>query len=333
MPCQIIAEVGLAHDGSLGIAHSYIDAIAKTGASAVKFQTHIAHAESTTREPWRRKFAVEDTTRFDYWQRTGFAEHQWRDLRDHAERVGLRFLSSPFSVEAVDLLERIGVGAWKLPSGELNNPSLIDRLLATRLPVIASTGFATTQEIDRAVQQFKAVGADLTLMQCTSMYPTPPEKVGLNMLSEFRERYGCRVGLSDHSGAVYAGLAAAALGADAIEVHVTFSREMFGPDAIASLVMEELRQLVQGVAFIETALAHPVGKDSVATTLEPLRQIFTKSLVARHDLAAGITLREQDLAAKKPGSGIPVAEMPELVGRRLRRALLANEPLAREDVE
>jgi N-acetylneuraminate synthase len=167
-------------------------------------------------------------------------------------------------------------------------------------------------------------------MQCTTAYPCPPEKLGLNMIPFFRERYGCAVGLSDHSGTIYPGLAALTLGAEVLEVHVTLSREAFGPDVPASLTTAELRQLVEGVRFLERAL--PVDKDAMAVEMEPLRRMFTKSVVARRDLPEGTVLAPEHLAVKKPGGGIPAARMAELIGGRLRRAIKADEALRFEDL-
>ncbi|HEY3453231.1 MAG TPA: N-acetylneuraminate synthase family protein [Bryobacteraceae bacterium] len=329
----IIAEVAQAHDGSLGAAHAYIDAIAKAGADAVKFQTHIASAESTRREPWRVKFSEQDATRFDYWQRTSFSEKQWAGLRRHALERGLRFLSSPFSLEAAELLQRVGVSAWKIASGETSHAALFDFVAGSGLPVLVSTGMSPLAEIDRMVARLRGRGvADLTLLQCTTAYPCPPEKVGLNLLAEFRTRYGVKVGLSDHSGSIYAGLAAGALGAEALEVHVTFSRECFGPDVPASLTTAELAQLVEGSRAIETMLAHPVDKDLLAGEAAPARAIFQKSVVARVPLAAGSVLREADLALKKPGTGLGPERIPELLGRRLARALAADEAISEADL-
>jgi len=233
-PCFIVAEVAQAHDGSLGMAHAYIDAIADAGADAVKFQTHIAAAESTPQEPWRIKFSLQDATRYDYWKRMEFIEAQWLSLKNHADERGLIFLSSPFSFEAVDLLSRVGVAAWKVPSGETANMPMLDQMIATGLPVILSTGMSNFDEIDCAVDRIKNGGVPLVVLQCTTAYPCPPEKIGINLISFFRERYGCSVGLSDHSGTIYPGLASVALGSQMLEVHVTFSREMFGPDVPAS---------------------------------------------------------------------------------------------------
>lgn len=331
-PCLVIGEVAQAHDGSLGTAHAYIDAIADAGAGAVKFQTHLAAAESTPGEPWRVKFSPQDATRYDYWRRMEFSEEQWVGLKRHADERGLIFLSSPFSVEAVELLARVGVPAWKVASGEVNNEVLLDRMAATGLPVLLSTGMSPFAEIDAAVERIKGHGAPVVLFQCSTAYPCPPEQVGLNVIGELRERYGCAVGLSDHSGTLYPGLAAATLGIQALEVHVTFSRQAFGPDVPASLTPDELGRLVEGVRFIEAMNAHPIDKDHMAGELEPLRRLFTKSLVARRALAAGHVLAEADLALKKPGTGIPAARLAELVGRRLARDVAADALLSEDDL-
>jgi N,N'-diacetyllegionaminate synthase len=329
--CLIIGEVAQAHDGSLGLAHAYIDAIAAAGADAVKFQTHIAAAESTPSEPWRIRFSLQDCTRYEYWKRMEFTEEQWQGLRRHADERGLLFLSSPFSVEAVDLLVRVGVPGWKVASGEVANVQLLDKLLDSRLPMLLSTGMSPLSEIDEAVARIQAAAVPLAVLQCTSQYPTPPERLGLNLIPFFRERYGCRVGLSDHSGTIFAGLAAATLGIDVLEVHVTLSPEMFGPDVVASVTTAELRQLVHGVRFIESARAHPVDKDELGRELAPMRDLFGKSLVARVDVRAGTVLTANHVAAKKPGTGIPAARMASVLGRTLTRDLRADEQLRPQD--
>jgi N-acetylneuraminate synthase len=332
-PCLIIAEVAQAHDGSLGTAHAYIDAIAGSGADAVKFQTHIAAAESTPDEPWRVKFSPQDATRFDYWKRMEFSAEQWNGLKQHADDCGLIFLSSPFSFEAVDLLTRVGVAAWKVPSGETSNIPMLDQMTATGLPVILSTGMSPMQEIDTAVEYIRSRGIEPAVLQCTSDYPCPAEKVGLNLVSEFRERYDCAVGISDHSGTIFPGLAAATIGIELLEVHVTFSRELFGPDVPASITTDELSQLTEGIRFIESMTAHPVNKEDMARDLQPLRDMFTKSVVAQKNLKAGRVLQKEDLSLKKPGTGLPAARLPELIGRQLKRAVAADRMLSEEDLK
>jgi N-acetylneuraminate synthase len=321
----IIAEIALAHDGSLGASHAYIDAAARAGANAVKFQTHLAHAESSLAEPWRIKFSAQDSTRFDYWQRTAFTEEQWKGLRDHAIARGIEFLSSPFSVESAEMLTRVGVSSWKIASGETSNPQLLDFVRQTGMPVMLSTGMSPLEEIDSAVERIRRCDVPLTVMQCTSAYPCPPEKVGLNLLNTFRERYGCAVGLSDHSGTIFPCLAAATLGADVLEIHVTFSRECFGPDVPASITTAELRQLVEGVRFIDRMMVSPVDKDLASQEADGLRSIFTRSVVLSADLPAGTVLQAAHLTTRKPGTGIPPRELPRLIGRVLKQSVRAGE--------
>jgi N-acetylneuraminate synthase len=331
--CQIITEIAQAHDGSLGTAHAYVDAVAHTGADAVKFQTHIAAAESTPTEPWRVQFSRQDASRFDYWKRMEFTETQWKGLRDHANERGLQFLSSPFSIEAIELLKRVGVSAWKVASGEVNNGPMLDCMAETGLPILLSTGMSTWEEIDSAVAQIKSRGLPLTVLQCTSEYPCPAERVGLNLIAELRRRYDCAVGFSDHSGTIFPGLAAAAFGIDVLEVHATFSRETYGPDVPASVTTSELRQLVEGVRFIETMVDHPVDKDQIAVELQPLRKAFFKSIVARYDLPPGTVISEKHLTFKKPGNGIPISGLASIVNRRTRRAVAADSLLREDDLE
>ena len=331
--CVIIGEVAQAHDGSLGLAHAFIDAIANAGGDAVKFQTHIANAESTTAEPWRVRFSAQDATRFDYWRRMEFTDEQWCGLKRHAEERGLLFLSSPFSMEALELLERLQVAAWKVASGEIGNVPMLDRMIETRRPIILSSGMSTTAELDDAVARVKGAAVPLTVLQCTSMYPCPPEKVGVHLIPEFRVRYGCAVGLSDHSGTIFPGLVAATLDADVIEVHVTLSRDMFGPDQPVSVTTNELAQLVSGVRFIEQMRAGACRKDDVARETAPLRALFTKSVALRVDLPSGTILEHAHLTLKKPGTGIAPSRSEHLIGRRLRRSVRADELLRETDLE
>lgn len=331
--CLIIGEVGLAHDGSLGYAHAFIDEVARAGADAVKFQTHIAAAESTAAEPFRVRFSPKDATRYDYWKRLEFTEAEWQGLANHARDHGLLFLSSPFSREAVEMLARVGMTMWKVGSGEVSNVPLLDVMSATGRPILLSSGMSDIAELDNAVDRVRRAGVPLAVLQCTTAYPCPPERIGLNMIPVLRERYGCFAGLSDHSGTIYPGIAAAAIGADVLEVHVTMSRGMFGPDVPASVTTEELRVLVDGVRFVERMHAHPVDKDAAARDAAPLRDIFTKSLVAQGPLAAGTVLTEAHLGMKKPGTGIPADRLSSVLGRRLRRSLDPDEQLRVDDLE
>ena len=192
----------------------------------MKFQTHIAAAESTPGEPWRVRFSYQDASRYEYWKRMEFTEEQWLGLKRHAEEKGLEFLSSPFSIEAAKMLQRIGVRAWKVASGEISNAPLFDFIIGTRLPMMVSTGMSSIEETDVAVARLQGAGIPVAVTQCTSMYPCPPEKIGLNMIPYYRQRYGCAVGLSDHSGTIFPGLAAAALGIEVLEIHVVLQPGM-----------------------------------------------------------------------------------------------------------
>jgi N-acetylneuraminate synthase len=242
-------------------------------------------------------------------------------------------VSSPFSLAAAELLERIGQPFWKIASGETSNAQLLDRVAGTGVPVLLSTGMSPLVEIDAAVARVKARGVPVGVFQCTTAYPCPPEKIGLNLIPFYRERYGGWVGLSDHSATIYPGLAGAAIGMDVLEVHVTLSREMFGPDVIASITTAELRQLVDGIRFIERMRAAPVDKDASARESAPLRRLFTRSLVARDALPAGTVLAPEHLVIKKPGTGLSPDRLPEVIGRRLTRSVAADQVLAAEDIE
>jgi N-acetylneuraminate synthase len=222
---------------------------------------------------------------------------------------------------------------WKMASGEVSNLPLLDSMIATGRPILLSSGMSSLAELDKAAERVRRAGLTLAVLQCTTAYPCPPERIGLNMIPVFRERYDCFAGLSDHSGTIYPGVAAAAIGSDVLEVHVTMSRGMFGPDVPASITMEELRQLVDGVRFVERMRAHPVDKDAVAHDMAPLRAIFTKSLVARTPLTAGTVLTEAHLAAKKPGTGIPAEQLPDVIGRTLRRDVALDEVIREDDLE
>lgn len=328
--CLVVAEVAQAHDGSLGTAHAFIDAAADAGADAIKFQTHIADAESTPAEPWRVAFSTQDDSRFEYWKRMEFTTKQWEELRSHARDSGLLFSSSPFSIEAVELLDDIEVDFIKVASGEVTNRPLLDAIAATKRPVVLSSGMSPIEEIDSAVDQLKRY-APIAVLQCTSAYPCPPERVGLNVIEELRQRYELPVGLSDHSGTIYPGLAAATLSIALLEVHLTLSRRMFGPDVPASVTTEEMSTLVEGIRFIERALANPVDKDSLVAEMTPLRSSFMRSPVTTKPLAANHVLSLEDIALKKPGTGLPPETYQDLVGRTLARDVDKNHQLSYED--
>ena len=315
----LIAEIGQAHEGSLGIAHSYIDALAETGVNAVKFQTHIADAESSENEPFRIKFSYEDQTRFDYWKRMEFTTDQWKGLKKHCEEKGLEFISSPFSNAAVDILESIGVKRYKIGSGEVLNFLMLDKIGRTGKPIILSSGMSSYDELDQSISFLKKFNNDITILQCTSKYPTSPEDWGLNVLQELKNKYHFPVGYSDHSGDIAACLAAATLGAEILEFHVAFDKRIFGPDAKSSLTIDQIKLLVKGVQDIYTALNNPINKND-NIQYKSIKQIFEKSLAINRDLKMGEQIEFDMLEAKKPkGYGIDAINYQKVIGKKIRK--------------
>ena len=202
----------------------------------------------------------QDANRYEYWKRMEFSEDQWQILAKKAKELGILFLSSPFSIRAAEILEACDVTAWKIASGELENLPMIERLLETEKPLLVSTGLASWDEID--LFHKLTSGRDRVLFQCTTQYPSQPETWGLNNIETMRTRYpDCVIGLSDHSGEIYPALAAHSMGAVMFEVHVAWSKEMFGPDSSSSLDMAQMRQLVEGLNALSIAKNNPVDKN------------------------------------------------------------------------
>jgi len=328
----IIAEIGQAHDGSLGILHSYIDALSSTGVDAVKFQMHLAEAESSEYEPFRVQFSLEDKTRFDYWKRMGFSLEQWKGIKQHCNEVGLDFICSPFSNLAVDWLEEMGVEQYKIGSGEVNNFLILEKIARTGKPVILSSGMSCFEELDKTVTFLKERKVDFSILQCTTAYPTQPEQYGLNVIQELKERYGVPVGFSDHSSKTATCIAATALGASILEFHVVFDRQLFGPDTKSSLTVSEIQDLVVAVRNIASALSNPIDKNKTEAFI-PLKQIFEKSLAVNKDLPKNHILSFDDLEAKKPkGYGLDARLFQEVIGKALAKDLKQWGFLNEEDL-
>lgn len=330
---SLIAEIGQAHDGSLGIAHSYIDAVANTGVSAVKFQTHIAEAESSFEEPFRVNFSYEDKTRFDYWKRMEFTPEQWAGLKSHCDEVGIEFLSSPFSIAAVDLLETLGVKRYKIGSGEMTNKLMLDKIARTGKPVILSSGMSSFSELDDTIHFLRNRSREISLLQCTTSYPTKPEDWGLNVISELKRRYNIPIGFSDHSGDIYACIAATAVGAEILEFHVVFDQKMFGPDAKSSIEISQLPKLVSGIEQVEKAVSNKIDKSN-NSRFEELKCIFEKSLSVNRDMQAGEIVGMDDLETKKPaGLGISSSKFQNVLGKKLVVDKVKNEFLTDKDLK
>jgi len=329
----IIAEIAQAHDGSLGIAHSYIDALAGTGVQAVKFQTHIADAESSIHEPFRVKFSYQDATRFDYWKRMEFTSEQWAGIKLHCEEKGMEFISSPFSCAAVDLLEKLGVKKYKIGSGEVSNLLMLEKIARTGKDMILSSGMSSLTELDTSINFLKPFGNALSVLQCTTAYPTVAGQWGLGLIPVLKERYQLVTGFSDHSGDIYACLAATALGAEILEFHAVFDKNMFGPDAKASLTIGQIKKLLQGVNEINTDLQTKNDKETSGAFAD-LKKIFQKSLAVNKDLEAGHVISFDDLETKKPaGYGIDAGDFNSVIGKRLKQKKSAQDFLQLSDLE
>ena len=316
------------------MALSFIEVAADCGVQAIKFQTHLAEEESTPREPWRIPFSQQDASRYEYWQRLAFTFDQWALLKAHAERLGLVFLSSPFSLKACDWLDSLGMAAWKIASGEIRNPQIIQRVQRSGRPLLLSSGLSTPAEILNVARQLTQAGSEVALFHCTSQYPTPPEQVGLNLLSYFiKEVPQIPVGLSDHSASPVPGIIATYLGASLIEVHLTLHPRSFGPDVSSSLTPEALKTLVAGVNFAWRMRQAPVDKTQQLQALGFDPAIFGRSWVTSRALEQGTVLRQEDVAYMKPAGGLPHDALEPLLGRRLNRSVAMHHVIGVNDVD
>ena len=326
----IIAEIGSTHDGSMGNANSAIEVAAECGADAVKFQVHISAAETLHDAPMPSYFKGEP--RFEYFDRTGFTREEWLELKANAEERGMTFLSSPFSTEAVELLESIGMERYKIPSGEVTNLPFLDRISQNGKPVILSSGMSSWEELDRAVATVTSYHRNLTVLQCTTEYPCPPENVGLNVMLEMKNRWGLPVGFSDHTLSNAAAMAAVTLGASVVEKHFTLSKRMYGSDARHSAEPEQFAELVSQIREIETLQSSVVDKSDISRFAE-MKEIFQKSVVSQVDISEGATITREMLGIKKPGTGLAPKRLADIVGKRVTRAVPAHSIFQESDID
>ena len=237
-------------------------------------------------------------------------------------------MSSPFSIEAFHLLNDLGMKRFKIGSGEVTNNLLLELAAKTGKDIILSSGMSSYNDIESAIARLQKHQSNISVLQCTTSYPTPAERVGLNVIPELQRRFNLPVGLSDHSGTIYPAIAATALGATIIEVHVTFDKMMFGPDASSSLTISELKQMVDGIRFISTVMKNPQHKEE----LPDMKAIFEKSLAVNKDLESGHSISINDLETKKPANfGVPASKYEEFLGRRLNKSLSKNDFLTIKD--
>ncbi len=333
MNTYIIAEIGNTHEGSLGLAKQFIKVAADCGVNAIKFQTHIFEAESLPDAPNPPYF--KDESRKEYFERTFFNVSQLKKLKKYAEKdCKVDFISSPFSLEAVDLLEEVGISFYKIPSGEVNNIPLLIKIAKTNKKVLLSSGMSSWNELDEAVKTLKENGCkDLIILQCTSEYPCPPEKIGLNIIDEMKSRYNLPVGFSDHTEGFFAPLASVMKGAEIIEKHFTLSKLMYGSDAKNSMEPIEFKRMINEIRNLEKALNNHLNKDIEVKKLENMKYTFEKSIVSACNIETGTKLTEKHLSFKKPGDGIPAREYKNLIGKIAKKTILINNKITWNDVE
>lgn len=324
----IIAEVGSVHDGSFGNALKLAELAQQLGADAVKFQTHIADQETLPDAPSPGYFSAEN--RFDYFTRTGFSLEQWKQLKAHCDELGIEFISSPFSELAVQWLHEIGVSRFKIPSGEVTNLPMLDAINQLGRPTLLSSGMSDWQELDAAVAALDKV--DLTLLQCTSMYPCSNEKVGLNVIPEMSQRYNKAIGFSDHTQQNYAAFAAVSMGAVCIEKHLTFSNAMYGSDAPLAAEPDVFADMVKGVRAITEIWQHQINKDDVSD-FNDMKKVFEKSIVAATDIKKGDKITADMLAYKKPGTGVSAADYRLVIGKTALFDITADAMIQKTDIK
>jgi len=320
-PCFVVAEIGINHNGDMDLAHREIDAAAASGADAVKFQNYHTEGFVSDRSLTYEYISQGETvveSQYDMFKRCELRPEALRELSEHCEERGVVFFSTPMDEEGVAELVREGVTLLKNGSDCLGHLPLIRCMARTGLPTVISTGMATREDIDDAVQAFRdAGGRDLVLLHCTSAYPTPAADVNLRKIPALAEAYNCLVGFSDHSDGIVAAVGAVTLGACFIEKHFTLDKNLPGPDHRFSADPREFRELVDAIRFLESA----IGTTEVGFTPSEAvnRREARLSCAARHDLSAGHTLTTSDIAFQRPGTGLPPKMITELVGKKLIR--------------
>jgi N,N'-diacetyllegionaminate synthase len=319
-PCFIIAEAGVNHNGSLDVARQLIDTAVEAKATAVKFQTFRADTLADKGAP-KADYQIRNTTamesQHEMLRRLELAPEAHNELIDYCQRKNILFLSTPFDEESADLLEKLGVAAFKIPSGEITNLPFLEHVARKQKPVLLSTGMSEMSEVETAVQRIRAQGnEDIVVLQCVSNYPANPADVNLRAMATMASACNVLVGYSDHTLGNEASLAAVALGACVIEKHFTLDRNLPGPDHKASLEPAELKALVKSIRIVESTLGDGVKRP--APSEANTRLVARKSLVVVRDLPAGTRIDKSMIATKRPGMGLSQGVRDQLVGRTLK---------------
>ncbi len=332
LPCLVIAEGGVNHNGSLERALRLVDAAAEAGADAIKFQTFNSEEVISPVAP-KAKYQEQTTwtaeSQLDMVRKLELPPGDFATINRRCRERELLFLSTPFDRGSVDLLQNLDMGAFKIASGEITNFPFLTYVAKQGKPVILSTGMSDLDEVAAAVEALRAAGnGELALLHCVSNYPALASSANLRAMRTLEDRFGVPIGYSDHTEGIEVSLAAAALGACIVEKHFTLDRTLPGPDHRASLEPCELAALVRGIRTIEAALGD--GRKVPAAEELNTAAVARRSLVAASDLAAGTVLSAENIAIRRPGTGLPPAALPNVIGRRLREAIPAGTLLSRE---
>ena len=333
-PVFLIAEAGVNHNGDLRLAKQLVDVAAEAGADAVKFQTFRAEELVTASAP-KAKYQIGTTgaeeAQLDMLKRLELSHQAHRELIEHCSTRGILFLSTPFDFGSADLLETLGVLAYKIASGEITNWLFLGHIASKKKPVIISTGMSDMGEVEQAVGVLRAAGcSELAILHCTSSYPAPPESVNLRAMQAMSDAFHVPVGLSDHTEGIEAALAAVALGACVIEKHFTLDRSLPGPDHKASLEPGELAAMVRSIRIVESTLGD--GLKRATSVEEDVKDVARRSIVARRTIASGTLITQDLLTFKRPGTGIPPSEYKRVIGRKAARTIASDTLIKFEDL-
>jgi N-acetylneuraminate synthase len=326
----IVAEIGSVHDGSVGNALKLVDLAKDSGASCVKFQMHLAEFETLEEAPSPGFFQSE--SRSSYFRRTSFSFESWKKISLHALDIGIDFLISPFSVEAVRIIRDLGIRNFKIPSGELTNFALLEEVAQDYNKVFLSTGMANYSEIEDGLKFFANRKSDIIIFQCTSIYPCPPNRVGINVISELLELFDCKVGFSDHTRNLSAALLCLGAGATYFEKHLTFSRRMYGSDAWNALEPAEFFQYSSELRLGYEALVNKVDKNCL-DEVRDVKKIFEKGIYASRHLPIGTIIAREHLRMLKPVGEIPANMLYEVIGRETIQNIDENARLTWKDLK
>ncbi len=330
----IVAEIGLTHDGNINKAINLIRLSKNAGADIVKFQTHFAEFESTYDEPFRVKISKKFKNRYDYWKKTEFKPSEWKKIIHCCKKSNIVFATSPFSVEAVKLMRKLGCKNWKIGSGEVFSNSLLLEVLKKNDGLIFSTGMSTWADIRKNYKLVKKkLGRNFFMLQCTTEYPNSKKNVGLNVIMEMKKKFSCHVGLSDHTGSIFPSIAALSLGVDMVEIHVCISKKLNGPDTSSSVTFEELKVICEARDEIYQMIKNPVNKNKLSHAQENNKKIFGKSVAIKNDLKKGEKIKISNLTLKKPGIGFNEKYLKIIANKVARKNLSSKKILRKGDFE